>query len=216
MSCVVIWGSVAEWVTAGVACLAAVAAFLALRHSRKSNDYSEETARASVEANELTATAFAADARVRDEAQARLVYSTVVETSVYFDGQVISPPAGDNLTIFDGNPVRSRPGETDLIANGDVSVVLVLVHNESSELIGPFQSSVHIPGDTGSRSTGGFGPLLPGTSALVRVVVSGTHASLIPVVAFRDSTGKWWSRKGYEPVAPLDDKRRELYESMER
>src|SRR5690606_27510422 len=71
------WGSIAEWVTAGVAVAAAGAAFWALRYNKAANAHAQDAADAAAKSNELTAQAYRDDVRVRDEAQARLVYATL-------------------------------------------------------------------------------------------------------------------------------------------
>lgn len=199
-------GSVAEWWTFGATVSAVVVAGVALWFSGS--------------ANRIAQTVYADDVRVRNEAQARLVYASTLGASVYRKGDPIPPHDGEHsMTQVGGNVLGSTtdpPGE--LVALEDMQIIDLEIFNGSTEVIGAFQTQLYdprnqkiVPGSIGSDS------IRPGEkTSRIRIAVPGITGHYIPEISFRDSAGLFWSRRGYEPVEPLDQARRDLFESLDR
>lgn len=207
------WGSIAEWVTAGVAVAAAGAAFWALKYNKAANAHARDAADAAAKSNELTAQAYRDDVRVRDEAQARLVYATLDGgqpvilggTEVpkpWFQEAALVPLQGMTYEHESGVPYVSEAART----------VVVRVHNRSAEIISSirvtlFDDSQKLELDTAP----GWIVLLPDESAAFEFLVPFGDTRYLPNIAFRDSTGKYWTRRGFDPIAALPDERRNEY-----
>jgi len=207
------WGSVAEWVTAGVAVIAAGAAFWALRFNKAANDYARDAAGAAAKSNELTARAYRDDVRVRDEAQARLVYSTLDEANpVILAGTEIPKPwvAGAALVPLQGMVYEHGSG-VPYVAEA-ARTVAVRVHNRSTEIISSIRVSLFDATEKRELDTApGWIVLLPDESRAFEFLVPFGETRYLPNIAFRDSTGKYWTRREFDPIAALPDERRNEY-----
>lgn len=197
-------GSVADWVMVLTTIGAVVVAGIALNYSRK--------------ANQIAQRVYTDDVRVRNEAQARMVYSKVRGVSVYFKGEGI-PAHNDehSMTQVGGNVLGSNEdGTGDLYALEDTQIIDLTIYNGSSEIIGAFQAQLYdmthrvtIPGSIGADA------VLPGESTpLIRIAVPGGHGNYLPEISFRDSAGLFWSRRGFDPVQSLDEERRKLFANL--
>lgn len=199
-------GSVAEWWTFGAAVSAVVVAGVALWFSGR--------------ANRIAQTVYADDVRVRNEAQARLVYASTLGASVYRKGDPIPPHDGEHsMTQVGGNVLGSTTCPSgELVALEDMQIIDFEIFNGSTEVIGAFQTQLYdprnrkiVPGSIGSDF------IRPGEkTSRIRIAVPGITSHYIPEISFRDSAGLFWSRRGYEPVEPLDQARRDLFDSLDR
>ena len=206
-------GSVADWLIVVATFGAVIVAGIALRFSRKANQ-------SSAQANLIAQAVYADDVRARNEAQARLVYASTRGVSVYRKDESIPRHDGEHsMTQVGGNVL----GSTELAAGGlhaleDMQIIDLEIHNGSSEVIGAFQAQLYdskkqqvVPGSIGADF------VRPGqTTALIRIAVPGMSGHYLPEISFRDSAGLFWSRRGFEPVQPLDEERRELFASLDR
>lgn len=198
-------GSLAEWVAAGIALLALIGAAVSL-------SFSARAARLSADANNLTAAAYRDDVKVRTEAQARRIWSTL--DGVYFvrADENVYPP--ENFRAF-GGEVGIKEQLIDGVVMGweaaaDQTQIQLTVHNQSEEVVGPVRAYVC------DRQTlalidrtvvGSDDPLLPGQTARMCVVHrAGEHRGFWPVIEFRDAAGVWWRRRHYEPIEQLGTK----------
>lgn len=199
-------GSVAEWWTFGATVSAVVVAGVALWFSGR--------------ANRIAQTVYADDVRVRNEAQARLVYASTLGASVYRKGDPIPPHDGEHsMTQVGGNVLGSTAGlPGELVALEDMQIIDIEIFNGSTEVIGAFQTQLYdlrnqkiVPGSIGSEF------IRPGEkTSRIRIAVPEITSHFIPEISFRDSAGLFWSRRGYEPVKPLDQARRDMFDSLDR
>jgi len=198
----VVVGSVAEWATFGATFLATIAAGVAVVFSAR--------------ANALAKRVYADDVKVRTEAQARAVYPEILGLSPYKKGDAIPAPPSDWSMSQVGGTNLLDVSKTATFAAERLSLLDVVLHNGSGEIIGPFQVSVRdltlqlsLPGSIGA------GIVRPGeTTTLIRIAIPYTEHRIVPEIAFRDSVGQWWSRIYYEPVQKLDAKRQRAYEAV--
>lgn len=206
------WGSVAEWATVVVAVAAAGAAFWALRYNRAANAHARDAADAAAASNTLTAQAYRDDVRVRDEAQARLVYATLTDGhAVTLEGGDVPRPYVSSTPILaiDGM-VSDQPGahSRDIVTK-HAQIVRVTVHNRSNEIISSIRISLFDRREGVEQSPAhGRVVLLPEESQDVEFIAPYGDALYEPDIIFRDATGKYWSRRGADPIAPVPDRRR--------
>ncbi|MEL4320315.1 hypothetical protein WJX64_14970 [Leifsonia sp. YIM 134122] len=205
-------GSIADWVMVAATLGAVVVAGIALRFSRKANQ-------SSTEANRIAQAVYADDVRARNEAQARLVFASTLGASVYRKDEPIPQHDGEHSMTQVGGGVlgtSNRPGE--FVALEDMQIIDLEIFNGSTEVIGAFQTQLYdprnqtiVPGSVGSEF------IRPGEKTpRIRVAVPGVTSHYVPEISFRDSAGLFWSRRGYEPVQPLDQARRDLFDSLDR
>lgn len=208
-------GSLAEWVTAVIALVAAVAAVVALILSGKANGHARNAAAAAVESSKLTDKAYRDDVRVRDEAQARLVYSTLdAGHSVILAGTELPEPlvSGAELVPLPDMVYVHGNGQGARYVSENARTVVVGVHNRSMEIISSIRVALFNASD--KREIGhapGWIVLLPNESRKLEFLVPFGDTYYLPDIAFRDSTGKYWSRRGFDPIAPLRDERRNQF-----
>lgn len=200
-------GSVVDWVMIIATLGAVVVAGIALWFSRK--------------ANQIAQAVYADDVRARNEAQERLVYASTLGVSVYRKGDPIPPHDGEHsMTQAGGGNVlggtTGRPGE--FVALEDMQIIDLEIFNGSTEVIGAFQTQLYdlrnqkiVPGSIGSEF------IRPGErTPRIRIAIPGIVSHYVPETSFRDSAGLFWSRRGYEPVQPLDQDRRDLFDNLDR
>lgn len=198
------WGSIPEWVAAAVALAALFGAFWSLRYTAKS-------ARTSAEANKITAAAYERDVQDRDEAQARLVHTTMPVPLFLGQGSIYEAPPGVAAASHD-TPVELQ-SDSQVRVLVDSIALQATVHNRSAEIIGPIALSA-ISIETGEaltgRSIGTDDPILPGDSMTFEILVPHHDGYLRRGVRleYRDSGGRWWARNGYEPIERIPDRPR--------
>ncbi|MDI6023152.1 hypothetical protein QBL02_06295 [Leucobacter sp. UT-8R-CII-1-4] len=206
-------GSVADWAMVVVTLGAVVVAGIALGFSRKANE-------ASSEANRIAQAVYAEDVRARNEAQARLVYASVLGGAIYRKGDPISRRDGEySMTQVGGNVLGSDPDRPhEYIALEDMQIIDIEIINGSTEVIGAFQTQLYdlrkqaiVPGSIGSEF------IRPGEKTTrICIATPEIESHFLPEISFRDSAGLFWSRRGYEPVHPLDPERRKIFDDLAR
>lgn len=197
------FGTAADWATFGATTFAVIAAGGALYYSHRANALSREIYRE--------------DVRVRNEAQARLVYARKRREIVYRKGQEIVTDNDATTTETRGGLLGITEEETGpsgrIRALDDLMMIEVVIHNDSTEVIGPFQVRLHDV-TAGKPLTSSYGTevVLPGTSSdPIQIAIPGISGNYLPDISFRDSAGLYWSRRGYEPIQMLDVKRRGFF-----
>ncbi|MFS0794581.1 hypothetical protein [Microbacterium sp. 1P10AE] len=182
---------------------------LALIGAAVSLYFSARAARLSAEANNLTASAYRDDVKVRTEAQARRVWSTLDGVYTITKGLDVYPP--DNFRAF-GGEVGIEPNVMEGVnwgwkATADQTQIQLTVHNQSDEVVGPIRAYVCDRQTLTliDRTVIGFDePLLPGQTAKMCVVHRlEEHRGFWPVIEYRDAAGVWWRRRHYEPIEQL-------------
>lgn len=170
--------------------------------------------------------AFEADAKVREEAQARLVYSEIINfryvekdkkltseddhwVKTVWDEDAVSPWKDTDDT---GLPLRNRRTTRDAVK------VSVKVHNRSAEIIAPvwvhlFQpetpneskvvqsTEIIPPGESEIYHV--VIPVAPGTNIYDGTLPEALFASWVQVLRFQDSAGVRWTRIGSEPIRKI-------------
>ncbi|MBY6061015.1 hypothetical protein [Microbacterium esteraromaticum] len=198
-------GTAADWATFAATTFAVIAAGAALYYSHRANALSREIYRE--------------DVRVRNEAQARLVYARKQREIIYRKGQEIVADNDATMSETRGgllgttNETQS-PGATRALE--DLMVVEVVIHNDSKEVIGPFQVRLHdvIAGEPLTTSYGTEVVLAGKTSDPIQFAVPRFDGNYVPDISFRDSAGLCWSRRGYEPIQVLDEQRRRFFAEL--
>lgn len=168
----------------------------------------------------VAAIAYGRDVRARRWAQARLVYVRMKDLSWHGPGATVpllAHGAGSGRGDVPWVPVRTnQPPTTHQILLGPGGVVTAAVHNGSDELIGP--AFVRAIGRTGLDVPWDFeaiaGPVDPHSDGVVELVCSNPHfpggePNVQLEVTFRDSAGRWWRRRGHEPVERARDRERQ-------
>ncbi|MGV2902943.1 hypothetical protein ACNPM4_14825 [Microbacterium sp. AGC62] len=189
-----------------VTLVAVIVAGIALRFSHKSNQIAQAV--------------YADDVRARNEAQARLVYASTRGASIYRKGENIPHHDGEHsMTQVGGNVLGCSSGSPGgFHAIEDMQIIDLEIFNGSTEVIGAFQAQLYdlqkqeiVPGSIGADY------VRPGEKTpLIRIALPGMSAHYVSEISFRDSAGLSWSRRGYEPVQPLDEGRRALFDSLDR
>lgn len=164
--------------------------------------------------------AFEADAKVREEAQARQVYSTLMarqwlEPGVPIDG-------GDISVVYDvgylSNPQMDVSGRVLQETKRYGLQLFVTVFNQSSEIIGAVAIQAgHAYGNRQSVQGVYEQPIEPGGTFGCTLVVpmdegfdpDGTTPDeqalgWVATIEYRDSVGVWWSRRGSSYIVKLD------------
>lgn len=204
------WGSVAEWATVVVAIAAAAAAFWALRYNKAAASHARDAAEAAAASNELTAQAYRDDVRVRDEAQARLVYATLsAGHPVILGGTEVPKPwtHGAAFVPLQGMVCEHESGVP--YVGEDARTVVVCVQNRSDEIISSIRVTLFDDSEKIELSAApGWIVLLPDESVTFEFLVPFGDTRYLPDIAFRDSTGKYWFRRGYDPICRLSNERR--------
>jgi hypothetical protein len=186
------WGSVAEWVTALAAVLALAGAVWSVVLS--------------AQANKITAVAYKTDVLEREQAQARFVYALTDEVKLHQPGDTFR--VGDDVlagTVNGDAAVMTSPGVWT--ANRPTIAAKVTVYNRSEEMIGPIRISLYnkTTGEPiGAMSMGASAtspPLQPGGTISYRLAMdSPTFVEARADLRFRDSSGRWWHRRDYDPI----------------
>jgi hypothetical protein len=191
------WGSVAEWVTALAAVLALIGAIVSVALS--------------AQANKITATAYKTDVLEREQAQARFVYALTDEVQLFSPGDTFN--VGDGVlagTVNGDAAVMVSPGLWQ--ANRTTIAAKVTVYNRSQEMIGPLKVSLYekkTGEPIGSMSMGASDaapPLQPGGSVSYRLAMDCPNfVEARADLHFRDSSGRWWRRRDYDPIERSDE-----------
>jgi hypothetical protein len=168
----------------------------------------------------IAAIAFAAEARRRAWAQARLVYAVVIRARHLEDGEQLDvhmDGASVGMGDAEGRPAYDAFGNGVRAADGRSIVVTVAVLNESDELLGVTLVRPVAP-VTGRPSPWNFevpgGPVPPHGEYRVALLCKDDPRPNIEravgvEVTFRDSAGRWWRRRNAEPVKRARDKERD-------
>lgn len=165
----------------------------------------------------VAAFAYAGDVRRRRWAQARLVYVrleylTSHETSATVP--ILDRGVRPRGTDVEGVELPTRGGRGKLIVDA-AAAVTAAIHNGSDELIGP--AIVRAVGRTLPGVPWDFevsaGSVDPHSEVLADLLCSNPHHPGAPPnleleVTFRDSAGRWWRRRGTEPVERARDRER--------
>lgn len=237
-------GSIAELLTVVITTLALIAAAyagyqakIAASSARKQAEAAATALKHSAAAAESAAAqaaaatkAFEEDAKVREEAQARLVFSELGEPSYVVKGNRYTYDVFESRhrTVWDDamlSPWQERDQTSQPVRNRITTAngvrMPVFVTNLSTEIISPVRLYFVDP-STGRRTTpGSFDEILrpkhekltygvvialPDGVNIMREPPAKHFASWVPVLEFRDSSGVWWRRMSSEPVVKLDDK----------
>lgn len=147
---------------------------------------------------------YALNSREKREKQARLIYSQLLSLRPLPEGsESIFPNEGGLFAAI--NQVGWRSGGP---LESDAILAIVDVHNRSDEVVGPLSVRLSFAGQEWPDSPGLTVDTLHPESS-VRVHLLGRNAVgvgtpvLLPSIAFRDSAGKWWKRKGTSPIQLL-------------
>lgn len=204
-------GSWPEWITA-------VVAFLALIGAALSVYFAHRAVRTSREANNITLAAYQDDVKERREAQARFVYALNEIPQLHHPGEVMQWPDTIKMTAANGpvfvpGSLRSIGGGiTEATVAAEIRSTTVTVYNRSDEIVAGWMVSLYDRAN--GQPVGGVGvgenalPLLPGDSQTVRIDLlfdPSHHPHVGPVVEFRDSSGRFWRRRGSEPIELIRD-----------
>lgn len=166
----------------------------------------------------IAAVAFLRDVRMRQFAQARLVHVEVRSTATHIRGTVPvwGDPSVDVVGDVDWTGQHTRGRLTHRLLGGPAVVVVAEIHNGSDELLG--RSLVRAYGRTGPGDPWSFevkgGAVGPSSKVVLDLLCKPFLLNMKPdvelEVTFRDSAGRWWRRRGVEPVRRARDKEREI------
>lgn len=156
----------------------------------------------------VAAVAFLHEVRNRRAAQARLVFGEIAGGgNVYPGDHVLAWPSSEGfawpqgLDAVDGT---DKVGNATIVSNSPLAVTKVSVTNGSAEIVGPVLVRVEGTG-IGSRDMALVARIVgPASHATVEVEALWLNAPEAPlrnvVIAFRDSSATWWTRRDSEPV----------------
>ncbi|WP_139107645.1 hypothetical protein [Oerskovia enterophila] len=167
----------------------------------------------------VAAVAYSRDVRTRRWAQARLVHIEVTSSNTTFLGRD-APVYGDPNAATVGDVVwigkRSVGRLMARLPIAPAAVVVAKIYNGSDELLGLTLVRAYGrngPGDPWDFEVKG-GPVGPRSEVVIDLLCSLTLSNPKPdvelEVTFRDSAGRWWRRRGVEPVRRAKDKEREI------
>jgi hypothetical protein len=185
---VIIWGSWPDWVTATFTSLAFVVA----------------------------AVSYARSVKVRREAQARLVYSKLIAVSHHGPNALLELlPNSALMGVSGGGTELVLPAAPDQKTMERTLVpatqLTAVIHNGSSELIGPAKLQVVNVGDNTLYDN--FAAVVdaidPDSEFVVVFTFPNPHfpgePALGTTVIFRDASGSWWRRHRSEPIESAHD-----------
>lgn len=169
----------------------------------------------------VAAVAYSRDVRTRRWAQARLVHVELRDLH-FFGPREVAPLLAHGAGIGGGDvprvPLNSgAPPVTRQLLLEPAGLATAAVQNGSDEVFGP--AFVRALGRTGPGIPWDFevtsGPVSPRSERVVELCCSNPHypsgqPGIELEVVFRDSAGRWWRRRGYEPVRRARDKEREV------
>jgi hypothetical protein len=164
----------------------------------------------------VAAISYARSVRVREEAQARLVYSYVLHVEEHEAGAVfdVLPRGAQSGTGGGGTAMLPKAAPTDpwrQVAVVPVIQMTAVIHNGSDELIGPAKLQVVNSGrgkvlDDFSMMAGS---VRPHSDHIVDFVWPNADypgsPSTATTVIFRDASGSWWRRHMSEPIESVHD-----------
>ena len=202
-------GTLAEWATFAIAALALAAAIVSATHSSSATESARRSADVAVDA-------FLEDARVRREAQAAKVYAFNDGKAVTAAGKPALPMFGKYKdTAIDPELFVERPDGMRVFAVNAYHA-RVTVTNDSDELIGPITVQAFYKGGFSVERVK-WDLVLPRTQESFEIVVPLLEGidpefeaeaeeimSVMPLLEFRDSAGRWWRRDGFNPIQHLD------------
>lgn len=152
---------------------------------------------------------YALNSRGKREEQARLVYSQTLSLQSLPPGSDVELPEDDDAHLA-VHRVAWRFGSP---LEEDAVLAAVEIHNRSKEVIGPINVRLAHSDQDWTDSPGfTLQALSPDSSA--RVFLLGKNELpfgtpvLFPIVLFRDSAGKWWRRKGTNPIQRVEQEPR--------
>lgn len=166
----------------------------------------------------IAAIAYVREVRARRWAQARLVYVRLVDVSWHPPGATVpllAHGAGIGFGDVPWLPVSGPPPITEQIVMAAAGTVTAAVHNGSDELFGP--AFVRALGRNGPGVPWAFevpaGATAPHSETVVELLCSNPHyptgePGIELEVTFRDAAGRWWRRRGFEPVGRARDRER--------
>lgn len=154
--------------------------------------------------------------------QARLVYGSLIYSSQTEAGSLVETgPGGVRLVTYALNglkPAKDEIGNDALKSDVDMLGVRIRVHNESDELVGPVLAIL---------SGAGVELALPALAAFIVHPHASTDAHIVCEwtnaphdarvgyeIAFRDSSGNWWTRYENYPIKPADSDRSAVFERV--
>lgn len=162
------------------------------------------------EANTISDRVFAADVRVREQSQARLVYAAIEQDPMLWrkDREVERLPVPldwsslvDIEIPFDQLFEFRDPPYERIWAVQELTVIDVSVHNLSDEVIADALVELFHPDQTDRVEVGVHTrAILPHTHVTAQFVLKGARSGYQPQLTFLDSGGKWWTRRGFEPM----------------
>lgn len=198
-------GSLPEWLMWLVTTLALAAASYAAFQAKRSSDSAKQQ-------TEVALTAFYEDARSRAEATATKVYALLSESGMFRAGTpVLVFPRDKHWVAHD--PGLINPDETFAV---DVLRVCFDVQNDSDEVILLESFQLAYQDDSRSAQRVHSHPIRPGKRLALEVdiewpgdmsfdsEVAVALLGIVPFIEFRDSAGRLWSRRGFEPIKRLE------------
>jgi hypothetical protein len=147
------------------------------------------------------------NARLKNEEQARKVYTDSALVKTYKAGAPFSRIKPIFRTHEDvGSWVTNSSNTSSIVLKADAVILTIQVHNRSDEIIGPFRVVTrHVYRDGLERTTQeAFGVLRPLAfeefDLAIPQDVNGRPPRTTLTAFFRDSGGQWWSRRDTDPV----------------
>lgn len=161
----------------------------------------------------VAAVSYLRDVGLKKEAQARLVYSKLVDLSFHEAGEPLAAlQPGVTMGILAVQATRTYAGGTAcIVPSTPVVRVTASIRNRSDELIGPAKLQIV---NTGRKVifesfAGSVGSVDPQSDMLIDFVFPNTEhpnqPSIGTTVIFRDASGAWWRRHLAEPIESVHD-----------
>lgn len=239
-------GSLPEWLTMIVTALALAAAVFAGWQAKKAADSSRAQAKSAAEAvafsqqqadaalqavvhsaeaaasarvqADAAQRALEADIKIREEAQARLVFTTIRAGRWLEDGHPVD--VRDTSVIYDAgllsNPTRDATGKETHETLELGQQLIVTVHNSSAEILGGFTAAaVHRQSGESSKQGEWVDAVAPGEQVQMTFVIPAPGVDMMRTTAeeqargwvasiqYRDSSGLWWSRIGADHIVKI-------------
>lgn len=171
----------------------------------------------------IAAITYARSTRDHTEAQARLVYASFSHITHHAPGEQLEMlPNGARMGYGEGTvivPGAGPAGKAAIFSAAPIIRCSVVIHNRSTELIGPGKLQLRNSG-TGKIFDSvafNFGVVEPTTDDVLDFTIINevppAQPSVSPVIIFRDSSGRWWKRDQYEPIERIHDDPNNLAET---
>lgn len=152
----------------------------------------------------VAARTYTLNSRSKREAQPRLVYCRLKSTTELSEGDELDFP--ETEPFYAATTVSWDRSDSTMLEN--CVLTTVEVSNLSEEIVGPLWVRLAYTAEEWKRAPGISLAVLPPKTTVEVHLLGANEApigryTMVPVLTFRDSVGRWWERRSYLPIRQL-------------